>query len=105
MLKEIRSSVDGQDLVEYALLTGLIAIVLVAGISMFGSSMSGFFVNAAEKYGQMLPSASPSPPECYGSLLLPIMAGITGLGVGLSHLVSRRSVDEQDLPSNPTLDA
>ncbi len=96
MLTKIRTSVDGQDLVEYALLSSLIAIVLVLGVSMFGSNISRFFVHAAEEYGQMLPSTTATPPECYGSLLLPIMVGITGLGVGFSYLLSKKPVDEEN---------
>jgi Flp pilus assembly pilin Flp len=97
VLGKIRSSTDGQDLAEYALLTGLIALVLVAGVSMFGSNMSGFFVYAAERYEQMLPSSTPTPPECYGSLLLPIMVGVTGLGIGVSHLLSKEPAEEEEL--------
>jgi Flp pilus assembly pilin Flp len=39
----LRHTEDGQDLIEYALLTGLIAVVAVAGVTAVGSAVAGSF--------------------------------------------------------------
>jgi Flp pilus assembly pilin Flp len=39
----VRRDEQGQDLIEYALLTGLIALVAVAGVSSVGSAVANSF--------------------------------------------------------------
>lgn len=39
---------SGQDLAEYALLIGLIAVVVVASVGAFGTSLSGFYSNIVD---------------------------------------------------------
>jgi pilus assembly protein Flp/PilA len=40
---------DGQDLIEYALLVGLISLVAVAAITLAGSAVNTIFTNIAGK--------------------------------------------------------
>ena len=46
---------EGQDLVEYALLLGLIAIVAVLAITSAGTSVNTLFSSAADKVSTALP--------------------------------------------------
>ena len=43
---------EGQGLVEYALIIGLIAIVAIAALSTAGGSVKGLFTNINDKLGQ-----------------------------------------------------
>ena len=48
---------EGQDLVEYALLVGLIAIACIAGVTLLGGSVNGLFTalgNAVSGWGAPL---------------------------------------------------
>jgi pilus assembly protein Flp/PilA len=107
MLKKIRERIEGQGLVEYALILILVAVVVIFALSLLGPGVGNTFstvVDALTYDGQGSgndPSTDPAsdppsdpspdpPPECYGSLLLPAMIGITGLGVGFSHLLAKR---------------
>ncbi len=55
LLRRIWSDDDGQDLAEYGLLTALIAVVVVAGVTTFGSDLSTFFGGLSARVG--LPGA------------------------------------------------
>jgi Flp pilus assembly pilin Flp len=50
MLRLVRLGCDeaGQDLLEYALLVGLIALVAVVAVTAAGTSINGFFDEVAE---------------------------------------------------------
>ncbi len=43
MLRRLVREEEGQDLVEYALLVALIAIVCVLGVTAFGSNLAAFY--------------------------------------------------------------
>ncbi len=43
----------GQDLVEYALLLALIALVVVAGVRTFGTALSTFYTGLADRIGPL----------------------------------------------------
>ena len=49
MIKRLIFDEDGQTLVEYALMISLIALVIVAAVSLFGRSAFSFFNNANNK--------------------------------------------------------
>ena len=44
MLVRLMRDDEGQDLVEYAMLVSLIALVCVAGVGTFGTAVNDFFV-------------------------------------------------------------
>ena len=41
---------DGQTLVEYGLLISLLALVVIAAVTMFGKSVKGMWGNGASRY-------------------------------------------------------
>jgi Flp pilus assembly pilin Flp len=94
MLKKLLTQTHGQDLAEYALLLGLIAVVVMVSVAMFGLSLEGMFVRLANTCSEIVAMIAPEPepepepepvPDCYGSLLLPIMVAVAGLGATVSH--------------------
>ncbi len=48
-MKQLIFEEDGQTLVEYALLIGLLALVVVAAVTLFGRGAFAFFNNANNK--------------------------------------------------------
>lgn len=48
---------EGQDLLEYALLVALIAIVAIAAVTTTGSNVDAIFDEIAAKLGDALPAA------------------------------------------------
>jgi Flp pilus assembly pilin Flp len=44
---------QGQDLVEYALLLALIALVVVAGVRTFGNALFTFYTGLADRIGPL----------------------------------------------------
>jgi Flp pilus assembly pilin Flp len=94
MLKELLTRTHGQDLAEYALLLGLIAVVVMIAVAAFGLSLDGMFVTLAKTCSEVVAMIAPEPepepepepvPECYGSLLLPIMVAVAGMAAALSR--------------------
>jgi Flp pilus assembly pilin Flp len=45
LIKRFNRNEEGQDLVEYAMLVALIAIVVAVGVAAFGVSLNAFFSN------------------------------------------------------------
>jgi Flp pilus assembly pilin Flp len=101
MLKKLLTQTHGQDLAEYALLLGLIAVVVAVSVAAFGISIEDVFVGLAHTVAEVVamsetdpepePEPEPDPvPDCYGSLLLPIMVAVAGLGATVSHLRPRQ---------------
>ena len=92
----------GQGLTEYAMILALVAIVVIFALALLGPAVCGDFSNILMAAGAP-PTATPegapeppeSPPECYGSLLLPIMVGSTGLIVGISSMWPKKAVADQ----------
>jgi pilus assembly protein Flp/PilA len=67
----------GQSLLEYALLLALVAIVVVAVLTLLGFAVSNVFSRVA---GGLSGGSSSGPgKDCYGSLLLPYLVGLTML--------------------------
>jgi pilus assembly protein Flp/PilA len=93
----------GQGLVEYAMILSLVAVVVVLVLAILGPAVGNVFsniLNVADAYGggespEGGPSPPEAPPECYGSLLLPIMISATGAVVAASALVPRRAAADQ----------
>ena len=55
MLIKFLQEEEGQTLVEYGMLISLIALVVIAAITLFGSRIAGMWGNNAEKF--------PEPPK------------------------------------------
>lgn len=51
MFDMIKKSEKGQDLAEYALLIGLIALVVILAVTILGTNISSIFVNIANEIG------------------------------------------------------
>ena len=88
MKEKILGRKRGQALVDYGLILVLVAMVVVVVLSVLGPSVGNVFSMIV---GALTYQAEDPPPDCYGSLLLPIMVGVTGFGVGVSHLWRKRS--------------
>ena len=65
----------GQGLVEYALILVLIALVVIAVLTALGTTTSAIFNSITTA---LTPTEANLPPDCYGSLLLPYLIGLTG---------------------------
>ena len=89
MLRKILDHIEGQGLVEYGLILVLVAIVVIAALMMVGPAVGNIFSTIVKELAKETSSHQP-PPECYGSLLLPIMIGTTGLGLGISYLLPNK---------------
>jgi Flp pilus assembly pilin Flp len=50
-LKNLLGSEEGQDLIEYALLVGLIVIITIIAITAAGTAVSTIFQNIADQLG------------------------------------------------------
>jgi pilus assembly protein Flp/PilA len=48
-MRALVSNDEGQDLIEYALLAGLISLVAVAAVTSAGSNVNGIFTKITEK--------------------------------------------------------
>jgi Flp pilus assembly pilin Flp len=84
---------NAQALVEYAVILVFVTIVVIAVLTLLGESVSGIFSHVTEALqGGVDPSEPPPEPEkdCYGSLLLPYLVGVTGLSKLLLRLVPNR---------------
>ncbi|MCZ2402573.1 Flp family type IVb pilin [Paenarthrobacter sp. Z7-10] len=53
----LRREQTGATAVEYALLVGLIAVVLIAGVGLFGKDLTAFFSGLASKTFNATPTA------------------------------------------------
>jgi pilus assembly protein Flp/PilA len=87
-MKEILSHTRGQALVEYALVLVLIAIVVIGVLIMLGSSISDVFSAVVDALEQDPPAGSGG--DCYGSLLLPYLVGLTVLLLVVFRLLPQR---------------
>ena len=54
MLKQFLQEEDGQALIEYGMLISLIALVVIAAVTLFGSKVAGMWGNNADRF--------PNPP-------------------------------------------
>ena len=76
----------GQGVIEYALILVLVALTVIIAMYMMGPSIGNVYSEAAAEIDGVVapPGATPTPlgsdpgPQCYGSLLLPYLAGFTG---------------------------
>ena len=101
MLKRLLTRTRGQDLAEYALLLGLIAVVVMVAVAALGLSTQDFFFKVSKLWSEIVadpidpepdpepepePEPDPDPvPDCYGSLLLPIMVAVAGIAATVSR--------------------
>ena len=85
----------GQSLIEYALMLVLISIVVVILLGAIGDRVNSTFstvAGALQAEPEEIRQSLDSPPECYSSLLLPIMLAAAGAGVGLSNKLPKKPV-------------
>jgi pilus assembly protein Flp/PilA len=87
MLKRILKSGDGQGLVEYALILMLVAMVVIVTMALIGPAVGNVFSSVVTGLEGGEPGG---PPDCYGSILLPAMVAVTGLGLGVSNWLKKR---------------
>lgn len=80
-MKEISAYTRGQGLVEYALILALVAIVVIMVLSILGPSIGNIYSNVHTALEGVSSSEEAPEPEmdCYGSLLLPYLVGLTTL--------------------------
>ena len=57
LVKSFIRNVEGQDLLEYALLVALIALVAIAAVTAAGGSVKTIFQSIADKLGAAAPAA------------------------------------------------
>jgi Flp pilus assembly pilin Flp len=93
IVKRFDVNQNGQGLFEYALLLALVAIVVILLVASLGTWVNSTFSKILNPLGTDSGQPSDPPPECYNSLLLPIMVGATGLGVGLARWFPKRLVE------------
>ena len=93
----------GQGLVEYALILVLVAIVVIVILAVLGPEIGNVFsgvVSALEQVSERAaatpeasgPESEP-PPECYGTLLLPIMLAATAMVTVLTRFLPAAQVE------------
>jgi pilus assembly protein Flp/PilA len=84
-MRGIHFSPKGQSLVEYALILALVGLIVIVVLALLGPAIGNVFSSfvAALSPGSGSTDIDP-PPECYGSMLLPIMVATTGLVVLIS---------------------
>ena len=88
-MKEILTHTRGQALVEYALILVLVAIVVIGVLTILGTAVSTVFSHVTEALKGGSPAGSGG--DCYGSLLLPYLVGLTTLSSLAFRLVPKRS--------------
>jgi pilus assembly protein Flp/PilA len=84
---------QGQGLTEYALVLVLVALVVIAILAVLGPAVGNVFSGlvAMRVISAEPGEPAPPPPECYGSLLLPIMVAATGTALGIGRLLPQRA--------------
>ena len=94
-MKDILDRTRGQALVEYALILVLVAIVVIGVLTIFGSAVSSVFSQATDALTSDSGAAG-GEKDCYGSLLLPYLVGLTSLlSLGFRLLPERSDVVTQ----------
>lgn len=89
MFRKFIKRAKGQGLVEYALILSLVALIVIVVLALLGPAIGNVFsvVTYAFQYTSGGESSLPAPesgpgsegpPDCYGSLLLPIMVSLAG---------------------------
>ena len=95
----------GQGLVEYALILVLVAVVVIVVLAVLGPEIGNVFSQIADvmdRVAQKAPAETPDPetdpesppPECYGTLLLPIMLAASGLLTFLSRFIPAAQIEK-----------
>jgi pilus assembly protein Flp/PilA len=87
----------GQGLVEYALILVLISLVSIIALQLLGPSVGNVFSTINYALSRLLEytadveaglePAAETPPECYGTLLLPIMVIASGAMAAVSNRI------------------
>lgn len=87
-MKEMLKGQRGQGLVEYALILVLVAIVVIVVLTALGVNVTNIFQRTADALDT---EPEPEPEkDCYGSLLLPYLVGLTALLSLLFRVLPRR---------------
>lgn len=61
LLSQMMKSKKGQGMVEYGLIIGLIAIVVIVALGLLGENLTGIFNTISDTVGTAVPSPSSSP--------------------------------------------
>jgi pilus assembly protein Flp/PilA len=96
VLRKFVKRVKGQGLVEYALILSLVALIVIVVLVLLGPAIGNIFsaVMYTFQYAPGSESSLPAPgggpgssgpPDCYSSLLLPIMVGLAGGTFALTY--------------------
>lgn len=100
MLRKFIKRAKGQGLVEYALILSLVALIVIIVLALLGPAIGNVF-SAVMYTFQYAPGGESSPPDpetgpgpsgppdCYGSLLLPIMVSLAGGVLALTSWLPR----------------
>ena len=102
-MNRLRGLMEGQGLAEYAFMLSLVAVVVAFVLVLVGPQIGMIFSNLhevgfveiADSGSEDLGAGEPEdeepvgPPDCYGSLLLPIMVSVMGAAVLSSRLVPK----------------
>jgi pilus assembly protein Flp/PilA len=94
-MRSRRADKKGQGIIEYALMLVLVSIVVVVLLGVIGDRVNSTFSKVAGAFQaepDEIRQPPDSPPECYSSLLLPIMVTATGLGVSISTRFPRKPI-------------
>ncbi|MBN2500183.1 MAG: hypothetical protein JXB38_05400 [Anaerolineales bacterium] len=98
----------GQGLVEYALILALVAIVVIVILAVLGPEIGNVFSDivavleqVSERAAAPTPELDPEapPPECYGTLLLPIMLAATAAVTALTRFLPADQLERLFLTS------
>ena len=99
MLRKFFHRVKGQGLAEYALIISIVAFIIIVVLALLGPAIGNVYSTliytfqppAAEvpEPGETIEPPGNGPPECYGSLLLPIMVGCAGAIFALANWLPR----------------
>jgi pilus assembly protein Flp/PilA len=94
-MKVLQVCKKGQGLAEYALILSLVAIVVIIILGLLGERVNSIFseIVVGLQNDPDTPEPAEPPPECYSSLLLPIMVGAAGLGAGIPKLFPQKPVE------------
>ena len=87
----------GQGMAEYALILVLVALVVIAILSILGPAVGNAYSSVMDQMEESTEGESSeegtgneTPGECYSSLLISIMVGTMGTVVLISHFLPRR---------------
>jgi pilus assembly protein Flp/PilA len=95
-MKKLFSHQTGQGLVEYALILSLVAVVVIVILVVLGPQIGQVFSGVHIGLGGAQDSTDP-PPDCYSTLLLPLMVGLMLFWVWFSNYLPHNNEETFEL--------